>query len=109
MGVFKNTVKVKKGDKPNLPARLFWDSNFDKIDWQKESLAVIDRVIDRGNNQDWAELIRFYGKSTVVKALKSEIKYLPDYAIESVCSYFKLKKEELACYARTQLKRGHWI
>jgi hypothetical protein len=102
-------MKPKNGQKPNLPKRLFWDTNIDKIDWQKGYLGVIDRVIERGNNQELEETIRFYGKRKVIKTLKSEIKYLPDYAIEKVCNYFKLKKEELACYARSQSSRGHWI
>lgn len=109
MGFFKNTTRARKEDKPNLPKRLFWDSNFDKIDWQTMYLGVIDRVIERGNKDEWNEIVRYYGKSKVINVLKSEIKYLPDYAIEKVCSYFNLKKEELACYARTQSKRGHWI
>jgi hypothetical protein len=37
----------------------------------------------------------------------SEIKYLPDYAIEKVCKYFKLKKEDLACYGRMLLRKKH--
>lgn len=109
MTFLKNIFKARKGDKPNLPPRLFWDSNFDKIDWQTMYLAVIDRVIERGNEDEWDEIVRYYGKAKVKKALKFEIKYLPDYVIEKVCRYFKLKKEELACYARTQLKLGHWI
>jgi hypothetical protein len=109
MAFLKNTAKAKNVDKPNLPKRLFWDWNFDKIDWQKHYLAVIDRVIERGNKQEWKEMLRYYGKRKVIKALKSEIKYLPDYAIDDVCCYFKMKKEELACYARKQLRQGHWI
>lgn len=109
MGLFKNSTKLKNGNKPNLPKILFWDWNFDKIDWKKGYLSIIDRVIERGNNEEWEELIRYYGRPKVIKALKSEIRYLPDYAIEKVCSYFKLKKEDLACYARKQSRPGHWI
>ena len=109
MGLFKNTEKVKTGQIPDLPKRLFWDWNFAKIDWQSDYLAVIDRVIERGNKDQWREMVQYYGKSKVIKALKSEINYLPDYAIDDVCGYFKIKKEELACYARTQSRQGHWI
>jgi hypothetical protein len=43
-----------------------------------------------------------------LNALKSEMKYLPNYIIPRV-SYFNLKKEELACYAQKLFRRGHWI
>jgi hypothetical protein len=98
-----------KREIPNLPKRLFWDWNFDKIDWQGGYLSIIERVIERGNKREWEELMRYYSKSKVLGALKHEITYLPDYAIEDVCSYFEVKKEDLACYARAQLRRGHWI
>jgi hypothetical protein len=109
MGFFKNITKSKKGEKPNLPKQLFWDWDFDKIDWKKGYLSIIARVVERGDSEERKELIRYYGEPKVIKALKSEIKYLPDFAIEDVCSYFKLKKEELACYSRKQSRQGHWI
>jgi hypothetical protein len=105
----KNNAQPSNGQKPDLPKRLFWDWNYDKIDWEKHYLAVIDRVIERGNKKEWNEVMHFYGESRVNYALMKEIKYLPDYIIDNVCGYFKLKKEELACYARKQSKPGHWI
>ena len=94
---------------PNLPKHLFWDCHYDKIDWKLNRLFVIDRVIERGNKEEWREMINFYGQNNVINALKTEIKYLPDYIIDDVCGHFNLKFEELACYARKQLRRGHWI
>jgi hypothetical protein len=105
----KNKAQTANGQKPNLPERLFWDWNFNKIDWKKHSLAVIDRVIEKGNKEEWKEVVRYYGEAMIINALKKEIKYLPDYAIDDVCGYFHLKKEELACYERKQSRRGHWI
>jgi hypothetical protein len=104
-----NNKPAVNGLKPNLPKRLFWDWRFDKIDWVRLYVSVIDRVIERGNKDEWNEMIRFYGEDRVINALKKEIKYLPDYIIPDVCSYFDLKQEELACFARKQLRRGHWI
>jgi hypothetical protein len=109
MAFFKNITKTKKSNKPDLPRQLFWDWDFEKIDWEKSYLSIIARVLERGDKDERNELIRYYGEPKVVKALKSEIKYLPDFVIEDVCSYFKLKKEELACYARKQSRQGHWI
>lgn len=97
------------GKKPNFHKRLFWDWRFSKIDWQKHYLAVIDRIIERGDKDDWKELVRFYGKPRVITALKSEIKYLPDYIIGDVCDYFELDREALACYTHKHSRKGHWI
>jgi len=109
MAIHSNKVKLIIRTTPNFHKRLFWDWNFSKIDWEKHYLAVIDRIIERGDKDDWKELVRYYGKPKIVKALKFEIKYLPDYIIDDVCSYFDLQKEAIACYAHKQSRKGHWI
>lgn len=100
---------VSASQKPNLPKRLFWDTNYDKIDWEAAYKSIIARVLERGNEEEWEEMIRFYGIDRVLHVLKNELTYLPDYAVDDVSSYFKLQKEELACYTHKQLRPGHWI
>lgn len=95
--------------KPNLEKGLFWDWKFDDIDWQNSYRSVIERVLERGTKQEWEEIIRFYSKEKIVSILKEEIKFLPDYIIDEVSTYFKIRKEEMACYVRKQLRKGQWI
>ncbi len=62
-------------EKINLPGRkpdltkfrpgLFWDTAIESINWDKQKSAVIQRVFERGNDQEKNEILRFYGKSTV--------------------------------------------
>lgn len=57
-------------NKPNLSILrkiLFWDTDFDKINWQNQYQSVIQRVLERGNSEEKNELIRFYGKDKVDK------------------------------------------
>jgi plasmid maintenance system antidote protein VapI len=49
--------KIRKG--------LFWDTDVNKIDWQAQRRAVIERVLERGNDQERMEINRFYGESSV--------------------------------------------
>jgi addiction module HigA family antidote len=46
---------------PNIRKMLFWDTDFDKIDWGRYRKAVIQRVLERGNEAEKEEIIRFYG------------------------------------------------
>jgi hypothetical protein len=101
--------KVTIQDKPDLPRRLFWEFRYDDIEWRAEYLTVMARVIERGTPEEWAEMIRFYGEANVIHALKEEIKFLADYAIEEVCAYFPLRKKELLCYTRKLSRPGHWF
>ena len=59
---------------------LFWDTNFDKIDWNKNKKAIIKRILERGNNTEINEIISFYGRKTISKEIKSIKKsYLPSF------------------------------
>jgi hypothetical protein len=102
-------MPAKEINKPNLNRRYFWDTIYESIDWQEGYQWIIARIIERGNKEDWEELIRFYGREKVINALKNEIPFLADYAIEDVCHYFTIKKEEILCYIRKQSRPGHWI
>ncbi len=103
-----NRPYIAKGSFLNVPKRLFWEYNYDKIDWQKEATGIIQRVIERGTYEEWRELIRFYGENTIIYALKNEINYLPDEIISDVCNYFKLVPTELKCYIRKLSNPRRW-
>ena len=95
--------------KPNLPRRLFWEFNYDVMDWKAMFRTVIQRVLDRGNEAELAEAIRFYGKDTVIDVLKNAPIYLMDHSIERACKFFHFKPEELHCYHRKRERGGHWL
>lgn len=59
-------------DLNKLRKALFWDTHVDSIDWQKNEKAVIRRVFERGNDQEKAEMIRFYGEGKVNSALEEQ-------------------------------------
>lgn len=46
---------------PAIRRSLFWDTDFDRIDWGRYRQAVIDRVLERGNESEQQEIARFYG------------------------------------------------
>lgn len=96
-------------DKPNVDPRWFWDFDYEKINWRKSYNTVIARILERGEKAEWEALIQFYGKQKVITSIQKEIVFLPDYAIEEVCTYFGLEKASLLCYTRKQLRPGHWI
>lgn len=50
---------------------LFWDTDFEKIDWQNNFAWIIRRVFEYGNEKEVLETISFYGKKTVVDTLSA--------------------------------------
>lgn len=101
--------QVPSAAKPNLPSHLFWDFNFALMDWEKHHQIVMERVFERGTEAQWIELEQFYGVEKIMNALHTEIKFLPDYAIEKVCNHYHLKKDTLLCFTRKQSRKGYWI
>ena len=101
--------QLENQPRPDIRKKLFWDWRYADIDWNKTYRSVIERVLERGTKEEWKELIIFYGEPKVLKALKEEIVFLPDYIMDEVSSFFNLKKEDLACYSRKLLRKGHWI
>lgn len=73
-------------------------------------VAVITRIIERGGQKEIDEIVHFYGHEKVLKALRDEIFFLPNYAIEDALRFFpELKKEEMYCYLNRKGKPYHWI
>lgn len=64
--------KQEKSFKPDLtllrPA-LFWDTDIEKIDWKRQKRAVIERVWERGNEQEKSEMRRLYGEQEIENIL----------------------------------------
>ena len=88
--------------KPILNKRIFWDTDFDKIDYNKSWQSVIERVFDRGDIEDIRQVRRYYGDNKVIEALTSA-KYLFDETINFCSVIFDIPKEKFRCYTLKQL------
>jgi len=70
-------IKVEKNKETNwrpnltrLRKNLFWDTDINSIDWDKQSKAVIERIFERGNISEKKEILRFYGSSRIRNIIK---------------------------------------
>lgn len=61
----KRKQNTEHPDLTKLRPVLFWDTQMEKINWEKQKKAVIKRVFERGNEIEKEEIIRFYGKEVV--------------------------------------------
>lgn len=79
-----------------------------RFDWQQMRNVVVQRVVERGRMDDFYALLNLYG----VDGVKDGIRQIPVMSPKDmafVCAVFDLKKEELACYTRRQLRQQHGI
>jgi plasmid maintenance system antidote protein VapI len=56
----KEELNIQKPDLTKIRPVLFWDTDLNQINWQKQKESVLKRVIERGNNQEKEEIFRFY-------------------------------------------------
>ena len=54
----------------NIRRALFWDTDFDKIDWIENRRSIIKRIFERGEEDEIQEIIDFYGNDIVKEELK---------------------------------------
>ena len=59
----QNLIRESLSGVPDVRRILFWDTDFDSIDWAANKESVISRILDRGNDTEKAEIARYYGIS----------------------------------------------
>ena len=50
---------------------LFWDTNPEKIDTEKNALYIIERILDFGNDKEVAWVRKFYDKLEIKKVVEN--------------------------------------
>ena len=72
--IFTAIAQQSELSHPNLSQfrkALFWDTDIEKLNWQKNSNWIIQRVFEYGNASEIKETIKFYGKDLIIKELQS--------------------------------------
>jgi hypothetical protein len=68
---------------------LFWDTDFNKLDWQQYKSSIIKRIFERGNDMEIREIISFYGRPTVNRVIQlAKNNFLPSFK-ENVNNYLQ--------------------
>jgi antitoxin HigA-1 len=66
-------------DLSKLRKGIFWDTDINTIKWEKHKKGVIQRVFERGNETEKAEITRFYGEEVVNEILENVKKTILPY------------------------------
>lgn len=63
----------KRPDISKLRPTLFWDTTLEKVDFAAHKRYVINRVFERGTEEEIQEIIRFYGRETILSSIDNAI------------------------------------
>ncbi len=87
---------------------LFWEADIKNIDPIKHKKYVIERVFERGNWDDYKEVVRFYSLKEVKAALKNA-RWLDAKTMYFVSAYFDIPLKQMRCYTQRQLSIAPWV
>lgn len=87
--------------KPVFHKRIFWDVDFENIDYDSKYKFVIERVFERGDVEDIRNCRRYYGDAKVSEVLLST-KFLPETRMYLASAVINKPVSEFRCYKLRQ-------
>jgi hypothetical protein len=93
--------------KPVFRKELFWDVDYDNIDFEDHARFVIGRVVMRGNLDDWNALKEFYGLEKIGSEVVN-IRYLDKRTLSYLSAILNIKKEDFRCYNTEPSIKALW-
>lgn len=87
--------------KPIFAKRIFWDVNFEALDYDEKANFVIERVFERGDVEDIRNCRRYYGDEKVTIVLL-KAKFLPEHRIHLASAIINKPLNEFRCYILRQ-------
>jgi len=93
--------------KPEISKKAFWDVRWDKIDFEKNSLYVMEKVFNYGNWQDQVAIMKFYGLSRIKKEIVNA-GYLRKPVLSFLSAILDLEKKDFKCYIKMQSHPLPW-
>ena len=90
---------------PQFEKRIFWDVNFEKLDYDKQADFVIARVFERGDIEDIRQCRRYYGDTKVEKVLLN-VPFLPEDRMHLAAAVINHQLIDFKCYIKRQLNPG---
>jgi hypothetical protein len=93
--------------KPEISKKAFWDIRFEKIDYEKHSLYVIEKIFNYGTWNDQVAIMKFYGLERIKKEIVSA-GYLKNSVLSFLCNILQLQKTDFKCYIKKQSHPLPW-
>lgn len=98
---------MKKNNKPLLNKRIFWDVNFELLDYNDKASFIIERVFNRGDVEDIKQCRRHYGNERIKEVLLNS-KYISDHRIHLASAIINQPLSAFKCYTNKQLNQAHY-
>ena len=92
---------------PSISKKAFWDISFDKLDFEKSSLFVMQKVFNYGSWDDQIGVLQYYGTDRIKKEI-TKASYLRQPVLSFLCTILQLQKTDFECYIKMQSNPLPW-
>ena len=99
--------RTSTSTKPDISSLAFWDVDFEKINFQKNSLFVMEKVLNYAPWDDIIKLIKYYGEDRIRKEIVNST-YLSKEVLNFVCFYFRLSPDDFICCNTRRSQNPLW-
>jgi hypothetical protein len=86
---------------------IFWDTDYNSINWEKNARYVIERVLMYGTLNDWGQIKQKYGPDRILREMLQS-NNLDAKAISFLSTIFNITQTKFRCYSIIQSTQGHW-
>lgn len=93
--------------KPVFAKRIFWDVNFEGLDYDAKANFIIERVFERGDVDDIRQCRRYYGDERIAHTLTNS-KWLSLPVICLASALFNNQLTDYKCYNLAHSNQMHW-
>ena len=90
-----------------LTKAIFWDSDYDRIDFDKRARYVIGKVLNYGLLEDWNAICAYYGKERIKKEAV-QIRDLDPKAMYFLNALYDIPLSAFKCYTWRLSTPAHW-
>ncbi|MEZ4771748.1 MAG: hypothetical protein R3D00_01115 [Bacteroidia bacterium] len=90
-----------------LTKAIFWDTDYEKIDWDKSVRYVIGKVLNFGTQEDWKAINEYYGRNRI-KQEAVQIRDLNPKAHFFASNVLDIPITDFKCYTSGQFTPKHW-
>lgn len=87
--------------------QLFWDVDYEKLDFEESSVLIIGRVFNYGRFDDIREVLDGYGVDRVKEDIVKDTD-LTAKTLNFVSKYFDIPLKNFRCYIRRQSNPVPW-
>jgi len=90
-----------------ISPHVFWDVEINQIDYEKNAVFIIQRVVQYGLLKDWQLIKSVFGIENL-KTYVVQIPQLDDVSLSFLSNSLEIEKSHFKCYKKKQLNPNYW-